>query len=557
MEILSIWRSALDQVALLEADSFCRRQPRCSISGDEDFSAMTIFNYAYYIAGASGDPNAGLADMFLAMAPGPYATGGTAFIPQTTLISSLSASSVGFMVPDQCNMVGSGGGGPWTGMGNNPYYHFVIDFSNGTRFLNCAGNYTSGGKYFRSLAFKGTNWGGSEDTCILAATDSCRAVNCTFADVPTAFDAQGDGCMLEQCTINYAGPINDASAIIVAGAQCGVYGPADIDQHPQNMGGPTGCNAISIRGAEHTVIANVHLSDWNIGVDFSAVAGAQDTELRTCEIQSFQSALNITLPEMVSGITAGIKVMSCTLAKSTNSDATDPVVNIDPLLDSGNENSQLADITLLDCTVFNFALSNTAAQHGLSIAGGTNIKIIGGTYSNNSSEGGAGIAITGACGDVQIIGANLQPSYPWAATMPASLNYQQYGLLVTAAPSGTVYVSGCDMTGYTGTGQQAVNVAVPIDQGLYINDCPGYNDAPTPTLNRGIPPTSPLNAATCSTPYFGPSVFIFSNATPVSLTVFGQTFSMSFGIIFLPSPYDKFNFGAHVPPTMMFAWIGR
>jgi hypothetical protein len=564
IEILSLWRSPLDQIAFAEANALPNRQPHCSIGYAEDFSAMTIFNYGYYVTNASGNLDTALADMFLAMNPGPYGFGGTAFISQTSFPAgtAVHASTNGFTVPDQCNIIGSGLGG-FALAGATSFYHFVIDYTNGSIFLNCGGNYTSGGKYFRDLAFNGTALGGKTgDTCILAATENCRAVNCTFTDIPLAFDAQGDGCALEQCTIYYS-QFGGTTAVIIAGARCGVFGPGEIFQQPQNpggTGGPANCTAISIEGAEHAVIADVHLSEWNIGVDFAQAVGAQHTDIRNCEIQSWQSALNIKLPANTSGSTTDIEVRTCLLAKSDVSNDLTAVVLIDPQLTTHNLNSQLSGITLLDCTVINAAASNTTAQHGLQIAGGTNIKVIGGTYSNNSQVGGAGIAITGACGDVQIIGANLQPSYPWAGTTKGpSLNYQQYGLLVTAPPTGTVYVADCDLTGYTNTSppnpQQAVSVTVTLTRGLFIYNCPGYNDQGT-TLNGNVPPTAVTNsAATCTNPYFGPSVILFSNATPVTLHIFGQTITEDFGIIFLPSPYDIFYFSG--TPPMSFSWIGK
>jgi hypothetical protein len=245
-------------------------------------------------------------------------------------------------------------------------------------------------------------------------------------------------------------------------------------------------------------------------------------------------------------IITGVKVTSSMLSKSTTSTSSGPVV----LIDAGNNgNGALSDVTLLDCTVFNHAVS-PGVQHGLEIIGGSNIKIIAGTYSNNGSGGGAGIAITGACGDVQIIGANLQPTYLWAP----NINYQTYGLLVSGGPTGTVYVSDCDLTGYTMSGQQAVEVTGTPPQELLIFNCPGYNDLSTP-LNGGVPPMSSTNAANCTTPYFGPSIFIFSNSSVVTLQVFGQNIAMSFGIIFLPSPYDNFYFTATTPT--MFSWLGK
>ncbi len=525
---------------------------------------MTIFNYWYYLSQPSATPSSALTAMFNAMNPGPYGgVGGLAFIAQETLPlpGTVTASAAGFAVPDQCNLVGSGPGGAGEA-GGTPYYHFTIDYTiPDSLFLSCTGDYTAGGKYFRSLAFFGTNVSDTGDTCIFAGTGNCRAVNCTFTDIPTAFNAQGTGCALEQCTIYYDGMSGTATvpvkAVIVAGAQCEVIGPGEIFQRPQEphgTSGPAFCNAVSIEGAEHTVIANIHLSDWNIGVDFGQAAGAQQTAVRNCEIQCWQSALNIQLPTSVTGSTSDIKVTSCLLAKSDVSIDLTAVVVIDP---QGNGNSQLSDITLLDCTVFNAAASSSGAQHGLQIVGGTGIKVIGGTYSNNSEVGGAGVAITGPCGDVQIIGANLQPSYPWAGTTKGPvLNNQQYGLLVTAPPAGTVYVADCDLTGYTNGSppQQAVSVTVSLTRGLFIYNCPGYNDRGT-TLNGNVPPTATTNnAATCSNPYFGSSVILFSSASPVTLHIFGQTITESFGVIFLPSPYDIFYFTGTLPTA--FSWIG-
>lgn len=232
--------------------------------------------------------------------------------------------------------------------------------------------------------------------------------------------------------------------MVIAGANCAVQGPGEFLQQPQPQG-PSGCTAISIEGAEHTVIAEIHLSDWNFGMDFQQAPGALHTEIRNIDVESWQSALNVKLPPSADTPTAGIKATSCYLAKQDNTTDGSPVVSIDP---QGNSNSLLSDITLSDCTVINTALSNSSVQHGLEIVGGTNIKIVGGTYSNNSSDGGAGIAITGPCGDVQIIGVNLQPSYPWSTIQ----NAQTYGLLITANPAGTVYVADCDLSGYTGIG---------------------------------------------------------------------------------------------------------
>lgn len=196
--------------------------------------------------------------------------------------------------------------------------------------------------------------------------------------------------------------------------------------------------------------------------------------------------------------------------------------------------------------------SPPSGQHGLEIDTASNIRIIGGTYSNNSPSGGAGIAITGACTDVQIIGANLQPSYPGSP----NVNSQQYGLLISGSPTGMVLVSGCDMTGYTASGSAAVKVTGTPSE-LLIYDSPGYNDQNSALSTTSGQLTAGVSAATCSTPYFGPSVFTYSSSEALSVRVFGQTITSTFGIVFLPSPYDKIQFIGESGPPATYSWTGK
>jgi hypothetical protein len=558
-EILSLWKSPLDAVAVQSADEMLARQPQCSVQIDftTSFDAMTIYNYGQYVVntgqGATHNTSA-LSNMFLAMSSAPYG-GGAAFIPQDQF--PVSASMSGLAVPDQCDIIGSGGGGQGFGLASD-FHHFVIHGTGAVTFLNCTGTYTAGGKYFRSLAFEWYNPTNTEvtATCISAATQNCRVINCTFTNCPVAFNASGDSCVLAQCTIEYLrtagqGP-NGTKAVVLSGNRCSVLGPGEFAQEPQSPAdmGATGCTCISIEGAAaHTVIASIHLSEWSTGVDFSQSAGQQDTDIRNCEAQCFGTALNIQLPQNAGGATtSAIKVTSGVFAKSGTSTDSGAVIKIDAALSFGfNTNDQLYDISLTDCTVFSQASTPINGQHGLEIVGGTNIRVLGGTYSNNGPDGGAGVAITGPCGDVQIIGANLQPTY----VNSNKVNSQTYALAITAVPSGSVSVTDCDMTGYTAP----VNVSVALsDNELFISNCPGYNDQSAP-LNNGVPPLAPgVSAAKCTTPYFGPSVFTFSNAQPVTLEVFGQAITASYGVIFLPSPYDNFYF---TEPPSSFSWIGK
>lgn len=187
-----------------------------------------------------------------------------------------------------------------------------------------------------------------------------------------------------------------------------------------------------------------------------------------------------------------------------------------------------------------------AGQYGLAIATGSNIKILGGTYTSNGPSGGAGIAITGAATEVQIIGVNLQPS----SAVPSSPNAQQYALLISGNPAG-VLVSSCDMTGY-GSASPVRITGFPAT--LRITGCPVYNNSNTNLTASPTQLITGVNAASSTTPYYGPSVFMYSNPTTLTLHVFGQSIVASTGIFFLPSAYDTFFFNS-APAS--FTWIGQ
>lgn len=558
-EILSLWRFPLDSVGISEARRLADRQPRCTIAYGEDFSAMTIFNYGHYVSMPLATPTSALTTMFAAMIPSSEPIGGRAFVPQQNF--GVNAGSSGFTVPDQCDVDGSGGGGALGSMSGSAFFHFVITptgGAGGSTFFNCtdaggSGGHTSGGMYFRSLAFQWGETSQQGDTCISAQVWNVKAINCTFTNCPIAFNANSLSCTLEQCTIDYnvlasQGP-NNTRAVILASTQDGVIGPGQFAQTSQASGGATGCTCISIESAEHALVSGMQILEWTTGVDFSRKDGAIFAHITNCEIECWQTAVNIQLPASASNTVAGIKVTSCTLTKASDStDGVNPIVRIDS---NGNAQSLLNDIALIDCTVYNMAQPPpTTAQHGLVIAGGSNIRILGGTYSNNAPYGGAGIAITGACEDVQIIGVNLQPSYPGAP----NVNTQKYALLVSSSPTSAVIVSGCDMTGYSGP---PVNVTATQTK-LLITDCPGYNDQNTsiqttaPTSSPGASASSPGSGGT---PYFGPSLIIWSGTVTVTLHLLTQTITSNFGIVFLPSPYDSLYFSGGTPTH--FSWIGK
>lgn len=577
-EILSLWRSPIDKVAFREAEALRDRQPKCTttIPYGADFDPMSIYNYGYYVDTYPLSYDDALQHMFDDMASPPSsispplasAGGGTAFIPQQTFaVSAYAATAIPVNVPDQCNIIASGGGGTQGG-GGTDFFHFVITPTAGptnpSYFFYCTGGHTSGGKYFRNIAFKWTTTSVATDTCLFAGTWNCRAINCTFTDCPTALDGEGESDTLEQCTINYSvtkatGP-NNTTAVILAGPQMGVIGPGEFFQNPQNgllSGGPEGCTCIAVRGqAEHAVISKMHISDWTIGIDFSQKANSRYTNITDCEIQSFYTCINIQLPASANNPTWGIKVSNCFLARTQDSTTFGPVVLIDT---NGNNNSMLSDIEISNCTVT--TIQNAGIQpsnaYGLQINGGENIRILGGMFSNFSPTGGAGIAITGAVGNTQIIGCNLRPSYPNA---PHSYS-QQYALLVSGSPADTVVVDSCDMGGGYSS---PVLVSGTITSGtLFITNCHGYNDLNTPIAPSAPTASGGASAATASSitggiDYYGPSLVIFTNgSSTLTFTVNGVASTVpknAFVTCYIASPYDVIKFSA---TPAQFAWLGK
>jgi hypothetical protein len=190
-DLLSIWRSPIDKVAIMEAESLEQRQPRGTIVYYEDFTQITIFNYGQYITAAGGITNAdaALENMFDAMraASSPYGNdGGLAYIlQQNYLVNAYDPNIQKHEVPDQCNLLACGMGGDKGNANSTHFYHFKISplaaGLNTSTFLTCEGNHTTGGKWFRGIAFEWAQTNAKVgDICISAGTWNCIAVDCNL-----------------------------------------------------------------------------------------------------------------------------------------------------------------------------------------------------------------------------------------------------------------------------------------------------------------------------------------------------------------------------------------
>lgn len=563
-DYLSIWRSPLDRVALQEAQALRDQQPRCSITIEFNtpFNPTTAYNFGSY-AGVPGGGTPAQNSTYLQQmlndmldASPPIGIGGFAFIPQSQF--GVYASTDGIAVPGQVNVVGSGGGGLVPPMiAGDDFFHFVINLD-GT-FLTCSGGHTSAGQYFRSLAFQWLNPTDPTDRCIVANTWNCRAVECNFVDCPTAFAATGLQSGLIGCTIAYTAGPDDATAVILqGGTECFIHGPGEFYQTSVAAGGPAGCSAIALGGGsptatEHAVITDLHLYNWSFAINYVVNRNVYGTHVTNVEAAAYVTCVNM-IPPGANGKIHAEKFTSCVFRKTADSTDGHAIILVGTSL---GPNSNLNDIEFRNCTVYSDSSTPQAGQYCYEITSGENIRIIGGTIGNAgaSGQGGAGIAITaptggGGPGRITILGVDLSAKYPHADNVHA----QQYALLISASLQDVVTVEDCKMAGYEDNGNP-VSVTGEANEYLYIRNCQGYNDLNTP-LNHGVAPLGPgfTRAATCTTPYFGPSLISFSNSSPVSLNIFGAAITRSAGVFYLPSPYDGFFFET-VPS--FFSWVGK
>ena len=571
-DVLSIWRSPLDKVALAAAHDLSARQPQCTIVYGEDMSAITVYNYGFFVTNAIGnDPNLALTNMFNKMASPaalPFGTtgiGGTAFIPQGSFpvtAGYVSTPTPPFMPPDQSNVIGSGSGGKSDGAGAPDFFHFVISpphtiLAVPAYFFYCTGSHTSGGQCFRSLAFNWTETP-NPDVCIFADVWNCRAEDCTFTDCPVAFEAQDLNCGLEACTVQYSsayagpnggGPTGSTAyaAIVLAGPECYIHGPAEILQQAQNVSHPFPTNSCAISfqdGLEHGVVRDVHVNHFSYGITYAI---ASNTTINLCDITNVEFSNYITCvymaPSGSSGVIYGQRFTACSFAIGDNSTSATSAVYI------AQGQGVIDDVEFTACTAFQSLL------HGYEVHTCTNLKIIGGTASGNGPSGGAGIAILGSGGKHYFGGVNLDSKYPQANAVRS----QQYAFLCSGNPQYPILVDGCSMHGYT-LGSPVSVTGTPTQ--LIIKNCTGYNDVNTSISS--VVPTSATSAATASAlgggsiNYYGPSLIIFTNGTSMSTFVANGISSSvpanAFVIYYVASPYDQVKFTGTIAD---FAWIGK
>ena len=438
-DLLSIWRSPIDQLALAGAEQMAARQPRCDntipqlpplagpdpqdivavwhnasgktvgvpvssfgggavlpIAFNTSFLPLTIYNYGNYVnvpgAGNSVNTNA-LAAMFTAMGGGlgPNA-GGWAWIPNYSF--AVNATAGGLFVPSQSIIQGLGSGGD-----NNSQFIVTPTTGAGDTFFQTQGSHTSGGTYFRNLGFQWASGTNVNDTAINLQTWGGKVQDCGFMDVPTAvaFGALvphisgGLGCTMERCVIRYGisrTVPNNACAIVMSGEQAQVIGPSEFFQKPISQGGPTGCVGLGwgggAAGSEHQVVRGIHLSDWTIGVDFGNTTnipalnkGAQIFTFADNEVNAWSTCINLVCQPSTRPLTGG-HFYNNTLEKTQNSNNdANPLVLIDPHLGTGGANNDLSAMTFIDNNIYS-NVSSGGSNNGVAANNQYGVQINGG-----------------------------------------------------------------------------------------------------------------------------------------------------------------------------------
>jgi hypothetical protein len=320
--------------------------------------------------------------------------------------------------------------------------------------------------------------------------------------------------------------------------------------------------------SNHSTFRNLHIFAWDYGVDYSDInppssggigSGTQNTVIDGCHMSINKTCVYMT-PQNDGGQIFNQSIVNCNLQKDQDSADGSPIVWIDS---NGGASTNVTGISLVNNLIFSNVTddskhSGTAQsnQYGVQIGTCQTVSIIGGQISQVGTlaghDGTANVCISGVPDSVIIEGVNLNAIYYGAndgnSTGSAGSHASQYALLIPGDPV-YVQVNNCSMIGFAGT-----PVSVTGSPGnVYITNCVGYNDQNT-HLNGGVAPLSALSAATCSTHYFGPSLFTWSNSTPVTVHVFGVSYTASSGIIYLPSPYDTFSMSS---APLVFSWIGK
>lgn len=418
--------------------------------------------------------------------------------------------------------------------------------------ISSSGNDGQVGIRFREITFQfgpglGSPNGAFAINCMAGSAD-VTAEQCGFVNCPGAFSAAGSSsgglqsglihCSILLGTSTYTG----TTQVYLAGPEAFAEG---CEFH--TGAGPQGCTAIKVgSGAVNCRIEGCHITGFSTGI--AVGTGATLTHISNCKVDALAG---LTIAPASKGDTIyGVQVTACSFGMLEETATSSPTwgISIDT---TGGSNTKVEGICIDNCIVYGYQ------DAGLKINQGQSISVIGGKYSSNGQKPsspalGAGIAITGPCADVRIVGADCSGVFDFWPTVQMSPGAapvaQPYGITVVSGVS-AVIVNSCNLTN-SGTAALSVRTA---GTDLRVTDCAGYNDQLTPLNDQQAP--QGVSASTCTTPYYGPSVITFSNPSVLEVTANGVINFMSFGSLFLSHASDLTNFPSQ--PSSSFAWLGK
>lgn len=493
--------------------------------------------------------------------------GGTVFIPAGTYTIATGISHTALTGDDVGLIIAGISGGTelhFTGSGSLFTFSSFSTMGNGIRFQNLRISYSSAAATGAAISIASSQ------------NVTCREV--FFHNCPQAFSADAGSlqCGLIDCTIVYElVPTTSRTMVSLAGSQDFVRGCV-IRQHSA----ATNCYAIKISSNDGMFIDNNHISDFDYGLLITE--GTEDSFIAN-------SLFNVNVcgvlfkPGDNTGKINNIVFSNCVFAETLGG-GTGNAGNSGVIIDTnGGDDTNVAGIVFSNCIAYGWGGA------GIEIDRGQNIVISGGHYSSNGQATSspnlqAGIAVCGGnlvtiagadCSGInefwshkatgskktQITGIAISNNVESVANVLVDCcnvqGNQTHGVLVAQSSTftiNTVLIRNSNVgSGNYSSFSAAVSVSGTVSN-IQVTNCAGYNDQ-NAALNGGSAPTSATTAATCSTPYFGPSIFSYATNTAVTVTLFSVTVPAALsGVYFLPSATDSLRFSS---APLVFQWLGK
>jgi hypothetical protein len=519
-----------------------------SLPANINLSALSVFNYENFGAvQGNATLNAPAMSAMFAAASAANPVGGGCYFKQGNY--PITVITGGYLVPPQTRLYG-----PATQAGvstalNDGTQLLTIN-GDGTLFMCPVGPHTTGGQYFEHLAMAvGPAPATLNSTIAIDAKGGwgVRAYKCVFGNFPIAFRAQTLSAGLDQCVIVYnhgpngdgpggsLGGSNHVALVRLGAAECYAIGPSEFLQQPFGSSGPSGVCGISMEdGADHCIVRDLHISDFDTAITYGMnnTHTVKHNRFTNLKLDVWSSAVWMEPP--AGGQIYDEAYIGCEFAGGQFSTATRPLVFIGT---NGGANTTVDTMSYTACSAYD---SNS---DGYQLKNGNNFSLNGGMSSGNGPTGGAGVAVVGAFGKIDLNGVNMQPFFIGALRLQS----QQYAMRFAAgaAYADVCTVRGCDWTGYPpftapNTGPLFVDTGgITAGGRLRVNLTKGYNDAGA-TVHATLP-TAGTPATAASFGYFGPSRAIAGGVTSYVLN--GTTVNLGAGgsLNVVLDAYDTFG----------------